>query len=188
MSFSDKRIFSAICFLKLVGLTMMTFFIAAVASPCNAEDGFSHHVDPKGRFSLEYPSTMTVQAKSEDETIFSHGSASMRMSVDVIKRPKKASRDTKAFINAIKQNLKDEFKDVTIVSEGASASDPNQMYLVYSFTGRRGVKLTQLTQVYLADERILQLIISDRSEGFRNLDSAIQRIQNSLKILKPSLE
>ena len=154
-----------------------------------AQEGFKTYVDPQARFSIDYPSTMTIDAQSPDELNFSHPSASLRMSLDIIRRPnKKASKDVKAFMNAIRQNLKEEFKDVLIVSEGSSKTDPSQVYLLYSFTDKRGMKLTQLTQVYLADERILQLIISDRSEGFKNLDSLIERIHNSLKISKPSLE
>ncbi len=159
--------------------------------PCNnswSQDGFKTYVDPHARFSLDYPSTMTIDAPSPDELTFSHPSASLRMSLDVIRRPKKASKDVKAFVNAIRQNLREEFKDAVIISDGSSKTDPSQLYLLYSFTDKRGIKLTQMTQVYLADERILQLIISDRSEGFRNLDSIIDRIRNSLRILKPSLE
>lgn len=170
-----KRLFLVIC------------AILALCNQSSAQDGFNTYLDKDGRFSIEYPSTMTVDIMSPDELNFSHPSASLRMSLDIIRRPKKATKNTEVFVNAIKQNLKDEFKDVTIMSEGASSSDPSQLYLLYSFTDKRGVKLTQLTQVYMADERILQLTISDRSEGFNNLGSVIQRIRTSLKILKPNL-
>ena len=168
-------------------MNVVCFGLFASQGPCN-QDGFKTYVDPQARFSMDYPATMTVDALSPDELNFSHSSASLRMSLDVIRRPKKASKDVKAFLEAIRQNLKEEFKDVVIISDGASKTDPSQLYLLYSFTDKRGMKITQLTQVYLADERILQLIISDKSEGFKNLDAIIDRVRNSLRISKPSLE
>ncbi|MGD9818377.1 MAG: hypothetical protein AB7V04_06720 [Desulfomonilaceae bacterium] len=156
--------------------------------PCACcDDGLTAYTDPKGRFSIDYPSTMTLNAASVDDLSIVHPSASLRIDVDVIQRPKKASRDTVAFLNVLKKGLKEEFPDAQILGEGQSATDPKQLYLICSFTDKRGVKLVQLVQVYLADERILQLIISDRSAGFKNLESLITRISNSLKIFKPSL-
>ncbi len=152
------------------------------------EEGFRTFVDSRGRFSIKYPATMSVESPTPDELNIFHPSASLRISLDIIKRPKKSSRDTKAFMEAIKRNLKEEFKDSTVLKEGNPSSDSSQQYLVCSFTDKRGVKLTQLTQVYLADEHILQLMITDRPEGFKNLMSVIDRISNSLRILKPSLD
>lgn len=177
------------CFLATFSIVMATCLSLFAFGESLGQEGFKTYVDPHSRFSIDYPSTMIIEAHSPDELNFSHPSASLRMSLDIIRRPnKKASKDVKAFMNAIRHNLKEEFKDVVIISEGSSKTDPSQLYLLYSFTDKRGMKLTQLTQVYLADERILQLIISDRSEGFKNLDSLIERIHNSLKISKPSLE
>lgn len=171
----------------IFGLVLIAYFFNGSLMMSCAEDGFNTYIDTKGRFSIEYPSTMTVDTSVPDELTIFHPSATLRIRLNIIDRPKKSSRDTKVFIDALKQNLREEFRDAVVLEEGHSSSDPSQAYILCSFTDKRGVKLTQLTQVYLAEERILQLIISDKPEGFKNLGSIINRIRNSLKILKPFL-
>jgi hypothetical protein len=185
--------FSNINFIDLRTSFVVRLFFAAClihgyCGPSFGESGLKTYHDAKGRFSIDYPSTMTVDASNPDEIRIFHPSASFRINIDLIKRPKKSSRDAKPFMNAVKGNLKEEFTDVKIIDEGHAANDPSQLYLLCSFTDKRGVRLTQLTQVYLAEERILQLIISDKPEGFRNLAGIIDKIRNSLKIMKSSLE
>lgn len=172
----------------IVRLFFAACLIHGYCAPSFGESGLKAYHDVKGRFSIDYPVAMTLDASNPDEIRIFHPSASFRINIDIIKRPKKSSRDAKPFMNAVKSNLKEEFTDVKIIDEGHADNDPSQLYLLCSFTDRRGVRLTQLTQVYLAEERILQLIISDKPEGFRNLAGIIDKIRNSLKIMKSSLE
>jgi hypothetical protein len=46
----------------------------------------------------------------------------------------------------------------------------------------------QLVQYYVTEDRLLQMIISDRPEGFRNLQKVIRQIHQSLRIMKPALK
>ncbi len=183
-----KSFFQARTISGLFALTSVIWCLTGAGILSFADDGFKTFVDSRGRFSIEYPSTMTVDSRSPDELKFSHPSASLRISLDVIKRPGKSSLNTKTFIETMKKTFQEEFKNSTLIGEGASANDPNQFYLIYTFTDKRGIKLTQLTQFFVGKERILQLIISDKPEGFKNLESVITRIRNSMKITNSSLE
>ena len=92
-------------------------------------------------------------------------------------------------LEAFKSGLKHSMKDAKILEEGRLKDSNNRNgYIICSFTDRRGMKHVQLVQYYVSGDRLLQMIISDRPEGFRNLEKVIRRIHRSLKVLKPSLK
>ena len=89
----------------------------------------------------------------------------------------------------LNRNLKLETKQPEILKEGSSKNIKGaQAYLIYAFTDKRGIRLMQLCQYYATEDRFLQLIITDRIEGFRNLEKIISEIHESFKILKPNLQ
>lgn len=150
---------------------------------------FRIYKDPLGRFSLKFPITMKVREISANEVNIYHPKASFRINVSIEKSLKKGKPDAAAFIKAFKQNLKLETKDPQIIKEGsAHGMEGAQAFIIYSYTDKRGIRLTQLCQYYSTESRFLQLIISDRAEGFKNLESVISEIHASLRILKPNLD
>jgi len=150
---------------------------------------FRIYKDPLGRFSLKFPITMKVREISANEVNIYHPKASFRINVSIEKSLKKGKPDAAAFIKAFKQNLKLETKDPKIIKEGeAPGIKGAQAFIIYSYTDKRGIRLTQLCQYYSTESRFLQLIISDRAEGFKNLESVISEIHASLRILKPNLD
>ncbi len=152
-------------------------------------NAFRIYKDPLGRFSLKFPVTMKVRQISADEVNIYHPKASFRINISIEKSLKKGKPDAAAFIKAFKQNLKLETKDPQIIKEGeAPGIKGAEAFIIYSYTDKRGIRLTQLCQYYSTEGRFLQLIITDRAEGFKNLESVISEIHASLRILKPNLD
>lgn len=152
------------------------------------EDTFKHYIDPERRFVLDYPPTMTVKSLGQDEVKIFHPNATLRISIFVQDRPKKSVPKAEAVADLFAK-LKQEMKDSTVLEHGKLAGiEGAQGYTVYSFKDHRGMQLVQLVQYYIADDRVFQMIISDRPEGFKNLEKVIRKIHNSLKILNPSLK
>jgi hypothetical protein len=169
-------------------IVVMSLLIAGHVA-AQESNAFKIYKDPLGRFSLKFPTTMKVRQISPDEVNIYHPKASFRINISIEKSLKKGKPDAGAFIKAFKQNLKLETKDPKIIKEGeAPGIKGAQAYIIYSYTDKRGIRLTQLCQYYSTESRFLQLIITDRAEGFKNLESVISEIHASLKILKPNLD
>jgi hypothetical protein len=150
---------------------------------------FKTYTDPLKRFSIKFPATMKVEEPNPDEIRIYHPNATFRINISIENRLKKGPPDATAFIKAFKQNLKLETKQPEILKEGSSKNIKGaQAYLIYAFTDKRGIRLMQLCQYYATEDRFLQLIITDRIEGFRNLEKIITEIHESFKILKPNLQ
>ncbi|MBI5250661.1 MAG: hypothetical protein HY912_14315 [Desulfomonile tiedjei] len=163
----------------------LTFFFAESSF---SQKAFKQYTDGAGRFTFEYPSTMTVKNQGPDEVKIYHPAATLRISAFVQDRPKKSPPKAEAVADLF-EKLKQEMKDCTVIEQGKLAGlDGAQGYNIYSFRDHRGMELVQLVQYFIAEDRVLQMIISDRTEGFKNLEKVIRKIHNSLKILNPKLK
>lgn len=132
---------------------------------------------------------MQVVAPNPDEVKVSHPKATLRITLFIEERPKKAVPTSQALLDTIKKRLKDELKGATILEEGTLPGIKGaQGYVICFFKDRRDMELVQLLQYYVTEDRLLQMIISDRPEGFKNLQKVIRQIHQSLKILKPDLK
>jgi hypothetical protein len=153
------------------------------------QEGYKKFVDPSGRYALEYPATMRSESANADEVKFVHPEASLRITIIVQPRAQKGIIDEEALLNSLKQNLAENSQEASIVEEGRLPGLPGkQGYFVCSFKDKRGVKVMQLVQYYISNDKVLQLILSDRPQGFINVEKVIRRIHRSLKVLKPDLK
>ena len=180
---NTKSIKSIRCLICLT--TLIWSSEASAVSP----DAFKVYSDPLGRYSLKYPSTMKVQNSNPNEALIYHPEATFRISIAIEKRIKRGPPNVAGFLEAFKKNLKMETAELEILKEGkASNIEGAQAYLSYAFTDKRGIRVVQLCQYYSSENWFLQLIISDKQEGFKNLEPIISEIHKSFRILKPSLE
>jgi len=164
--------------------------VALWAAPAFAlEPGFQQYTDPGARFTFEYPATMKVEAPTPDDVRISHLKAGIRIRVFVENRQRKTPLRAEELLKAFKQKLSEEMTDVKFLDDGKLAGlAGSQAYVICSFKNKKGLQLVQLVQYYVAQERILQMIISDVPEGFKNLLKVIRTIHQSLRILKPELK
>jgi hypothetical protein len=180
-----KRCTSIIGFLVLT-VSMCWFALDHVFGQ---EALYEQYLDPAGRFSFEYPATMKLQSKGIDEVKIYHPAASFRISVFVEQRRGGSNLTAEVLLAALKKRLKEEMKNVSVLGEGKLPGlQGSQGYVAVSFTDKKGTQLVQMVQYYVSEDRFLQMTISDRPEGFKNLETVIRRIQQSLKILKPKLK
>lgn len=167
---------------------LMIVLSMAFSGTASGQDGFSKYVDPAGRFTFDYPTSMTLKTVGENEVKIFHPGATLRISVFIQERQKK-SPVTAETIADLFRKLKQEMKDSSVLEEGKiKGLDGTQGYTILLYKDHRGLQLVQLVQYYIAEERVLQMVISDRTQGFKNLEKVIRKIHNSLKILKPSLK
>lgn len=172
--------------LELILLALGVLVLSSYGQAADRSDPYTTYIDPKGRFSFDYPSTMTVHTRGPNEVTISHPKATLRISVYVDRRPPGKSADVAPLLAAFKLRLKQEMKQASIVEEGHLPGPKKaQGYVICAFTDARGVKYVQLVHYYVTKDRLLQMIISDRPQGFRNLAKVIRTIHRSLKILKP---
>jgi hypothetical protein len=158
------------------------------AQTASATGPYKQYADPAKRFIFEYPSSMKIESNKDDYVKIFHPKATLRISIFLEKRPKKTSPDAQLLLTAFKKRLKEEMKDSSIIEEGKLPGlEGSHGYVICSFSDSKGSKLVQLVQYYVTDERILQMVISDRPEGFKNLKKVIDHVHRSLKILKPKL-
>jgi hypothetical protein len=169
----------------------VSLLFTALWSPNKAlsvEPGFKQYTDPSRRFILDYPATMRVSAPSANEVSIYHPRATLKIHIFVEKRPRKTVADAKTLLETFKRKLREEKKDVMILEEGKLPGlEGSQGYLICSFKNHRGIRVVQLVQYYVTQDRLLLLIISDRVEGFKNLATVIRKIHRSLRIVDPKL-
>jgi hypothetical protein len=166
---------------------LMLALSVVISGTVSGQDGFTKYADPAGRFTFDYPTTMTLKTAGENEVKIFHPAATLRISVFIQDRQKKGPVTAETVADLFRK-LKQEMKDSSILEEGKiKGLDGTQGYTILLYKDHRGLQLVQLVQYYIADERVLQMVISDRTEGFKNLEKVIRKIHNSLKILKPSL-
>jgi hypothetical protein len=172
------------------------FFSTAITAalmllPCvvAAQEGYVQYTDPDRRFIFDYPATMKLETVNKDEIRLTHQQASLRISVFIEDRRAKTAPDAEALIGAFKKKLADEVKDAVIIDEGkAPTLSGKQAYVICAFTNPKGAKLVQLVQYFVAPDRTLQMIISDKPTGFKNLEKVIRHIHQSLRIVNPQLK
>jgi hypothetical protein len=194
--FTPDRIRRSICkrnFLPatLLALLQITVLLCPLvnAQTASTPGSFKQYADPAKRFVFEYPASMKIESNKDDYVKIFHPKATLRISIFLEKRPKKTSPDAQLLLAAFKKRMKEDMKDSTIIEEGKLPGlEGSHGYVICSFTDSKGSKLVQLVQYYVTDERILQMVISDRPEGFENLKKVINHIHRSLKILKPKLD
>ncbi len=183
-SFS-RPVFKIILLVCLNALLQLSY---AQPSSQAAQQGYNKYVDPGGRFSLDYPSAMTCDQVSADEVKFSHSAASLRIAIIVEPRQDKKPVDSRALIESFKQNLHKNATDSAILEEGSLPHIPEpQGYIVCTYKDKKGRKIMQLVQFYVSKDKMLQMIISDRPQGFFNVEKVIRHVHRSLKIMKPDL-
>lgn len=150
---------------------------------------YKQYVDPAGRFSFEYPATMKLETAPKDEVTVYHPATLFRVSVFVRQLQGKSNLTADVLLSVWKKALQEEMKNVSVLGEGKLPGiQGSQGYVAVSFTDKKGVQLVQMVQYYVSEDRFLQMIISDRPEGFKNLETVIRKIHQSLKILNPKLK
>jgi len=170
-------------------IIQMLLLLIICSSAIATEEGYTQYKDPQGRFTIDYPATMKIQRLSPDEIKIFHPEATLRIHVSIEKRPKKGAPDAQIHLAALKTKLKEDMKDVVILEEGKVPKITGaQGYIICSFRDSRGTRVVQLVQYYIADERLLRLIVSDKPQGFKNLEKVIRSIHHSLRILTPELK
>jgi len=163
--------------------------VAALDQAHAAPEGFKQYADPQARFTFEYPATMQLQAVGQNEVKVMHPGATLRITVFVEERPHRSVPAAKVLLEAFKKKLQEEMKEPRILEEGTLPGlKGSQGYVICTFKDRRELQLVQLVQYYVTEDRMLQMIISDRPEGFRNLQQVIRQIHQSLRITNPALK
>ena len=79
-------------------------------------------------------------------------------------------------------------KESVVLDEGKSQRASDAGYMVCGFKNQRGMDHVQLVHYVVGEEKVLQMIISDRPAGFTNLESVIRKIHGSLTILGKGLK
>ncbi len=171
-------------------LALLISLACLTTDPIGAsQGGYKSYLDPAGRFAIDYPATMTLKAQGPDWVNIFHPKATLRINVFVEKRPKPRKPDLKPLFTALVKRLSHDMKDVSVLEEGKVPGRIGpQGYAIFSFRNSKNVKLTQLVHYYVTRERTLQLIISDRPEGFKNLEHVIRKVHKSLRIINPALK
>jgi hypothetical protein len=172
----------------VVLITVIIGVLCALQDGWCIERGFKQYTDPAGRFSLEYPATMKVSAPKPDAVTIYHPRASLLIRIFVEKWRRAKVTSAGAMLQAFKTQLKEENKGVTILEEGKLPGlKGSQGYQICSFKNHDGIRVVQLVQYYVAKTGFLQLIISDRLEGFKNLADVIRKVHRSLRIIDPQM-
>ncbi|MBI5569484.1 MAG: hypothetical protein HY914_06015 [Desulfomonile tiedjei] len=178
---------------RTLGLLLLCFAAISclpvfAASPAKQDKAYKTYVDPQRRFSFEYPATMSVKSPNPNEVRVLHPQASFRIAVFVEERSGKTPLSADQLLEALTKKLQEEKKDVSVLQHGKLPKlAGSQAYLVASFKEPNGMEFVQLVQYYVAPDRILQMTLSDRPQGFANLASVIKRVHSSLRILAPAL-
>ncbi len=153
------------------------------------EPTYARYVDPEGRFSFEYPSTMNVRAENPNEVMVGHPKATLRISVYVDKRPPGSAAHVKPLLQSFKERLRKDVKNAKVLVDGEPEdTNARQGYVVCLFKDSRGIDTVQLVHYVAARDRLLQMIVSDRPKGFTSLKEVIRKIHRSLTIMKPDLK
>jgi hypothetical protein len=180
---------SSIRFSKILSFLFCSLVLIALCCVAEALEGFKTFTDPQKRFSFEFPGTMNVEQSSEDEVKIFHPKATLRINVFIEKRRANSHAGAPFLLETLKKRLQEEMKQVVFIEEGKSPHiKGSQGFIICSFVDSRGIKLTQLIQYYVTEDRILQMIVSDKTPGFQNLEKIIRYIHQSLRILNPALK
>lgn len=173
-------------------MAWLILLVLAICSPvwgANPTGLYKRHVDPAGRYTLEYPATMDARFNGPDELVISHPKAPFRIYLIIVDRRKGNPPDARELLKAMAKQLEKEVGRIRILDAKAPINgDKRQGYAIFQFKNSRGVDLTQLAHCYAAKNKVLQLIISDRSKGYENIKPVVEKVHKSLKILSEDLE
>lgn len=170
----------AFCSIALLGILLPD--LGSEKAEC-VDRGFTRYTDPAGRFTLDYPATMKVDASKPEQVRIYHPQASLRINIFLEKRASKKVQDANVLLTVFKKRMKEEMKDFSIVEDGKLARlGGSQAFLICTFRDRREIQMVQLVHYWVTKDSLLQLIISDRPEGFRNLLEVIRKIHGSLRV------
>lgn len=168
-------------------LLCASWSVAAHTAP--EQEPYKQYTDPGRRFIFDYPATMKVKSTGPDDVQIFHPKASFRISVFVEKRKNKPDLTAQDLLAALKKELAKQTKDFSVLGEGKLEGLPgSQGYVVVSFKDKRGIELVQLVQYYVSPNACLQMTISDRPWGFKNLEPVIKKVHQSLRIIDPTLK
>jgi hypothetical protein len=157
-------------------------------TPAAKESLYTQYTDPQRRFVFDYPATMKVRSSSADEVQIYHPGASFRISVFLETRKSKTPWTSEDLLGVLIAELKKEMKDVNVLGQGKLAGlSGSQGYVIVAFTDKKGSQHVELVQYYVTQNRVFRMIISDRPLGFKNLETVIQRVHHSLRIIDPKL-
>jgi len=132
---------------------------------------------------------MNVQATGPNEIKVLHPDATLRITVFIEERPRRNVPAAAVLLEAFKKKLQEEMNELKVLEEGELPGlKGSQGYVICVFRDSRNLQLVQLVQYYVTEDRLLQMIISDRPEGFRNLQKVIRQVHQSLRITKPALK
>ena len=175
--------------LAVLCLVLVTVSGRVLVHAAADEAQYKQYTDPGRRFIFDYPATMQVKSEGPDDVQIFHPEASFRISVFVEKRKNKPDLTAENLLAALKKELAKQTKDFTVLGEGKLEGLPgSQGYVVVSFRDKKGIQLVQLVQYYVAHKACLQMTISDRPWGFKNLEPVIKKVHASLRIIDPSLK
>jgi hypothetical protein len=177
------------CILLFCGVIALPGAVRPVGAAKGSGSGYKKYEDPRGRFSFQYPATMKVTVVTPDHVKVSHPKATLRINVFVQDRPRKRDPKVGPVLEGLKRGLKQGMKEASVLKEAiVPGTRDRQGYLICSFRDQRGIKHVQLVHYAVSEDRILQMIISDRPRGFKNLEKVIRKIHQSLKIHNPTLK
>src|SRR5271157_144937 len=138
-----KRSKSIIGFLFLTG----SMFWLAPDHVTAQQALYKQYVDPAGRFSFEYPGTMTLEAAQQDEVTVYHPATLFRISVSVRQLRGKSDLNADVLLAVWKKALQEEMKNVSGLGEGKlEGLQGSQGYVAASFTNKKGVQMVQMVQ------------------------------------------
>lgn len=153
------------------------------------EGSFTRFMDPKARYQLQYPATMEIEFNGPDQVKIFHPKVAFRIHVFIEKRRQPGKPDASALLTSLAGRLEKEMGKIEILdAKSPIKGDKRHGYAVFRFKNSRGVDLTQLVRYFVAKDRVLQLIISDKSKGYANIKPVFHKTVNSLKIFKETLK
>lgn len=177
---------------SLAAACLLAALLCLSAIPSHGDatpSGFKRYVDPLKRFSFDYPATMNVKTAGPNEVKVSHPKATLLITVFIEDRPHRTVPSASVLLEAFKKKLREEMKEIKVLEEGELPDlKGSQGYVICVFRDNRNLQIVQLVQYYVTEDRLLQMIISDRPEGFRNLQKVIRQVHQSLRIAKPALK
>ncbi|MCA1959274.1 MAG: hypothetical protein LDL33_00660 [Desulfomonile sp.] len=172
----------------MIGVVLCAAIALIASYACATDAGYTQYRDPLGRFAFDYPSTMEVRSTNPDQVSIFHPSASLRISVFVEKRARRGEAKAGPFLASFKERLKLDMKDAVVLDESEAQKGSDSGHLVCAFKDRRGLEHVQLVHYVVGEDKVLQMIISDRPSGFANLEPVIRKVHGSLQILGRGLK
>jgi hypothetical protein len=191
MRLNNSNAITGLAIKGLIALKSLAFILVASYPAWGANPAalYKRHSDPKGRYSLEYPATMNARLQGPDQLAISHPKAPFRIYVFIENRKQKGTPNAASLLKKLAKNLEKELGKIEILdAKSPVKGDKRHGYAIFRFSNSRGVDITQLVHYFVAKDRALQLIISDRSKGYENVKPVVEKVHKSLKIINNNLK